>query len=687
MAAYALTIFIGAFLLFQVQPLIGKYILPWFGGGPGVWTTCMLFFQVSLLAGYGYAHLVSQRLKTSYQIIVHLGLVAAALVLLPITPANSWKPNSPEDPIAHILILLTATIGLPYFVLSSTGPLLQQWFARSYRAASPYRLYALSNAGSLLALISYPFLVEPNFPRRAQARFWGWGLVVYAVGCAFCAAKLARAPAVGPVRASVGQHTDAGDSTTRPLSATWLSWLLWPACGSVLLLAVTNKICQDVAVVPFLWIFPLASYLLSFVICFAGSRGYARKPFTWALLAALAVMCWALWKGTSAPLRVQILIYSAGLFVCCMVCHGELYRLKPATSYLTNFYLMIAAGGALGGLFVALVAPILFSSYYELHYGLLLCAVLFAVAITREANAFSQSPQSNRRAIAWLWMGVLALGIALWLNSHVSSSGVAYIARNFYGVLRVVEKWKNDRGDHYFLLQHGRITHGLQFVEPKRAAWPTTYYGEQSGVGLAVQTLPPWPRRLGVIGLGTGTMAAYAEAGDYVRIYEINPEVQHVATTRFTYLSNCPGRVEVVLGDARLALEREPPQDFDLLVLDAFSSDAIPMHLLTSEAFELYSRHISTNGIIAVHISNHYLDLEPIVLKLGQQFSFKAAVVDYDESEGEWWIYSSTWVLLTRHAELLNAPGIRWATTPPRSNWNTFPVWTDDSSSLFRIMK
>jgi len=426
---------------------------------------------------------------------------------------------------------------------------------------------------------------------------------------------------------------------------------------------------------------------LSFVICFDNPRWYVPAPFTFALGAALCAICWALWKGTTAPVRVQLSIYSAGLFVCCMVCHGELYRLKPHPRHLTGFYLMIAAGGALGGLFVALVAPMLFRSYYELHWGLLLCALLFTLTRTQEENPFSKFPQANRLACAFLWIGWLALGAMLWLHGRRSSSEIVYTLRNFYGVLTVFEHRKNEPTEHHFLLQHGRITHGLQFADRQQAAWPTTYYGEQSGIGLAVQALPPWPRRIGVVGLGTGTVAAYAEVGDYVRMYEINPEVKRLATSSFTYLSNCLGRTEVVLGDARLSLEREPPQEFDLLVLDAFSSDAIPVHLLTREAFGLYERHLRPGGMIAAHISNQYLDLEPVVLKLGREFNYKTSIIDYDETEGDWWLYSCTWVLLTRNDEILNTPAIRWAATPPRTNWNTFPLWTDDCASLFQILK
>src|ERR1051325_9860722 len=690
--AYALTIFLGAFLLFQVQPLIGKYILPWFGGGPGVWTTCMLFFQIVLLGGYAYAHVLSRTFKPRTQDLVHLVLLAGALALLPITPGDSWKPRGEGNPTLEILMLLTACLGLPYFVLSSTGPLMQQWFSRTHPGTSPYRLFALSNAGSLLALVSFPFFFETHFTRIAQARLWMWGLVAY-VGCvAWCALKVWKtgaaeisAPAPGAPLSTVNHQ---------PSTFTKLLWLLLPACASVLLLATTNKICQDVAVIPFLWVLPLALYLLSFIICFDNTRWYARFPFALMFVAAVGAMCWALFKGVDASIRTQVFVYSVGLFVCCMVCHGELYRLRPDPRRLTGYYLMVAAGGALGGFFVAVVAPLLFTDYFELHWGLLLCGLLFTVVCARDNSGVS--PNQWRWlactltlavfggldwALVWLgkhhpavpksffigtrvgmW-GLLVLFVALWivrkkfqtfrywrflaclwltlgwlgplaalsLQTSDTVESVVAKSRNFYGTLRVCEYWKNDPESHYLLLRHGRITHGLQMVDPPYARLATTYYSRGSGVALAVASLPEGERRIGVVGLGTGTMTAFGRAGDYVRIYEINPDVKHLATTQFTYLSNCPARVEVALGDARLSMEREPPQNFDLLALDAFSSDAIPVHLLTKEAFALYARHLKTNGIIAVHISNHYLNLEPVVENVAREFKYQRTTVNYEE--------------------------------------------------------
>lgn len=757
MFAYALTIFIGAFLLFQVQPLIGKYILPWFGGGPGVWTTCLLFFQMLLLGGYGYAHVLSRTLKPRAQAIMHVVLLAGALALLPITPADSWKPGEDGNPTGQILVLLAACLGLPYFVVSSTGPLMQQWFSRAKPGASPYRLYALSNAGSLLALVSYPFVVEPQFTRKAQAELWAWGFGAYALGSGWCAVKSWRAnlAANSPAASLSGA---AGSTLSSEASIfSKLLWLLLPACAAVLLLATTNKMCQDVAVIPFLWVLPLALYLLSFVICFDHPRWYVRPLFALALTAVLGGMCWVLFEGPDASLRLQLGVLAAGLFVCCMVCHGELYRLRPDPRQLTAYYLIIAAGGALGGLFVAVVAPRIFTDYYELHWGLLLCGLLFCIVCLRAGSPTAAHEWrwlacaltlagggGLDRALVWLhqhhptvsgsaftalrvgvwsglglivalwilrggfqkfrfwrllagiWLatGVVVLSGAVWVQARQSQGQLVFRSRNFYGTLKVLEYNKDDPEGHYFLLQHGRVTHGLQFASPARAAWPTTYYADGSGIALAMHAPSTGGRRIGVVGLGTGTLAAHSRAGDTLRFYEIDPDVQRLATSRFAYLSNCPAKVEMVLGDARLSLERESSQHFDLLVLDAFSSDAIPVHLLTKEAFELYGRHLKTNGLIAVHISNHFLDLEPVVVNLAHHFSYRLASITYeegaakdDEADTKWWAYASTWILLTHSGELINSPAIHHAASAVKTNAPKIPLWTDDFASLFQIVQ
>lgn len=755
MRAYALTTFFGAFLLFQVQPLIGKFILPWFGGGPGVWTTCLLFFQVFLLGGYAYAHFTTRWLAPRGQAVLHLVLLAGALALLPIVPNATWKPQGGGNPTLQILALLTLTLGLPYFVLSTTGPLVQQWLSRTHPGQSPYRLYALSNAGSLLALLSYPFYFESHFPRHRQAVLWGWGLLGYGLACAFCAIRVWKSgPAVAP---SLWPPPQDRSVTSPPSALERLLWWLLPACTSVLLMATTNKLCQDVAVIPFLWVVPLALYLLSFIICFDRPQWYRRTPFGLALIVALAGMTWAVVSGEEWPLWRQVAVYCGGLFVCCLVCHGELYRLRPAPEGLTGYYLSLAAGGAVGGAFVAVAAPLLFRNYFELHWGLLLCAALFVVVCLTDGTALlpprADAPPTSWQglasllpvlvflgldrlivglsahltgvpkgwaigmrggtwlvlmllvaswilrgkhrafrfwrllACAWLLLGFAGLATALGLDIRASGRDAVQVSRNFYGVLSVSEYGQPGTEDHYFLLQHGRITHGLQFTDEAKATWPTSYYAETSGVGLALNALPAGHRRVGVVGLGTGTLGAYASAGDYLRIYEINPDVRHLAETRFTYLGHCAGQVEIALGDARLSMEREAPQQFDLLALDAFSGDAIPVHLLTHEAFELYERHVRTNGVMAVHISNHFLDLEPVVMNLARHFGYRSAVVDTHDTDEHWWHYGATWILLSHDSAVLASPAIATAATKATPTARSVPLWTDDFASLFQILK
>jgi hypothetical protein len=460
----------------------------------------------------------------------------------------------------------------------------------------------------------------------------------------------------------------------------------------VLLLATTNKLCQDITVIPFLWVLPLALYLVSFVICFDSPRWYARFPYALALLAAFGGLYWALVRGNEWPLWQLVGLYSGALFVCCMVCHGELYRLRPDPSRLTGFYLMIAAGGALGGLFVAVAAPLLFTGYYELHWGLAGCGLLFLLVCATDRSSApvavgSVSPRNWPAAAGvWLALGVVVLSGLLWFRREQYPTVVS-TSRNFYGVLRVFEERVRDPREHIIGLMHGRIWHGWQFVDPELSRRPTLYYSEQSGIGLALGALPASRCRVGAVGLGIGTLANYARPGDSFRFYEINPEVERIANSRFTCLSRCRGKVEVALGDARLSLERESPQGFDLLILDAFSSDAVPAHLLTREAFDLYARHLKTNGVIAVHISNPYLDLEPVLVNVARHFNYRIAVIETIPGTEQWWLLPSLWVLLTRDPAILDHPAIRDAARPESLGSERVPLWTDDFTSVFHILK
>jgi hypothetical protein len=472
----------------------------------------------------------------------------------------------------------------------------------------------------------------------------------------------------------------------QPSTLNLVLWVLLPACASVLLLATTNKMCQEVAVIPFLWVLPLALYLLSFILCFDSPRWYARPLFVPALTVAGGGICWMLLRGAEAPLRLQLGLYSAGLFVCCMVCHGELYRLKPDPSRLTGYYLMIAAGGALGGFFVAVVAPLIFNDYFELPWGLWLCVLLFLVV---SAARWSPTPSNGWRRLtrSWLAAMLVALTVALWWQTHPASEASFRKSRNFYGVLTVAQHVRTGSDLRYLDLIHGHVLHGMQFADPPRAFWPTAYYGEESGAGLLLRNGTAGQRRIGVIGLGVGTLATYAQKGDSVRIYEINPDVLKLANSRFTFLSNCPARVELTPGDARLSLERESPQQFDRLVIDAFNSDAIPVHLLTREAFFIYNRHLKTNGVIAVHITNRSLNLEPVLAGVANEFGYHVAVVEHTPAADNWWLLPSVWVLLSHDEALLDAPAIHLAARPMQTNSVPARLWTDDFASLFPILR
>jgi len=683
MLLYALTVFVSSFLLFQVQPLIARYILPWFGGGPAVWTSSILFFQMMLLAGYAYAHLSIQRLKPRAQVGVHLVLLAAALIQLPITPAEAWKPTGVEHPTARILLLLTASIGLPYLVLSSTAPLLQAWFARALPGRSPYRLYALSNLGSLIALVSFPFVVEPLLARSTQTVVWSATFGLFVVLCGASALRGLRA--LGPD--ALGEAIQSEADGPPPSARTRLLWLALAGCAAVLFLAVTNQITMDVAVIPFLWVLPLGLYLLTFVIAFEHDAWYHRGWFFAALVPALVGAVWFMYRAQSAPIPQQLVAYSAVVFIGCMVCHGELSRLKPHPRYLTGFYLTVALGGALGGAFVALLAPVVFNDHLELHIALMGVATLALVAIFFDEKS---ALYRGRRPAAWLGLVLGMVGLALALNSHAgrASEGAVVRSRSFYGVLTVYREAAG-RPDEALSLWHGRIAHGVQFTNPEGRRFGTGYYAPSSGGAQAFQLLSKaQDRRIGMVGMGVGTLATYASPGDHIRLYEINPEIRRLADTLFTYLGDSEAEIEVVMGDARLSMERDEPQDFDLLLLDAFSGDAIPLHLLTKEAFESYDRHLAPGGVIALLIDTFHLDFEPVVRRLADHFGFHAIRILSPAGRGQNW--GAEWMVLTRDREWLDAASFAYVAPPSAETLEAGEgqrLWTDDYTSLFQLMR
>jgi hypothetical protein len=693
MPLFLFAIFLSAFLLFQVQPVIARYILPWYGGSPGVWTTCLLFFQVGLLGGYAYAHglVTFLRERRRLQVGIHLSLLVLAFLLLPITPDPQWKPDGTEaNPLFGIVRLLGLTVGIPYLLLSASGPLLQHWFAETHPGRSPYRLYAISNLGSLLGLLTYPFLFEPLLNVGEQTRFWSWGFVAYgllAIGAGILYVRRSK----GLAASGTAEKTERG-----PLPIHVLLWIAFSACGSMLLLSLTSQMCQDVAVVPFLWVVPLSLYLLTFIIAFDHERWYHRALAIPLAAAAMGMTIWLMnrqYAPTEWPLFWQIVIYCGAIFFCCLVCHGEVVRMKPPVRHLTAFYLCISLGGAIGGMFVSLVAPRIFTGYWELHLTFVSLSLLTSYQLWRQF-----APQ-RRFAIlipaSLAWIGAIAT-MNFYLQQHIDESRTQAIAvkRGFYGVLKV-EEFAPGTDDAFRSLHHGRISHGRQYLSPEYKNLATTYYSLESGVGAVFACLPERnelpivPIHVGVVGLGVGTIATYAEPGDRFRFYEINPQVEDLARSHFTFLGDCEGEEKVVLGDARVSLERElaagESQQFDALFVDAFSGDSIPIHLLTRESFDLYFQHLKPDGVLAIHVTNLHLDLADPVRNLAREFGYEAVRSDHSPEDTNFESYYSDWILITKSEAFINALKSAERVTP----WDreeTKPIlWTDDYSNLFEV--
>ena len=779
---------LSAFLLFQVQPIISKFILPWFGGSPGVWTTCMLFFQVVLFAGYAYAHTLTL-LPRRWQGIIHGLLLGMAIAMLPIAPNEMWKPTGTEDPALRILLLLFVSVGLPYFVLSSTSPLVQVWFTRTTNGASPWRLYALSNIGSLAALLSYPLFFEVHWDVLEQTTLWAVGFGAFAV-LSLAGIWLDRNHAI---EAEARPDVVIDTAADHPGWLKRIQWVLLPALASCVLLSATNHVCQDVAVIPFLWVVPLSLYLLTFIICFEHERWYARICALWALLAlpVLFLTCtekllqgqsfwidFELWMHNHVePILNQLtgrkfhlsnidltpnFIWELGwsfsaMFIACMLCHGELTRLKPAPRRLTEFYLLMSFGGALGGLFVSLGAPHLFTSFAEWPISLIVAAALACYVLLRSLLKVKR---------VWEWLLALVItGVTCWIGWELHQRGIltleklrelmkqkdmppaaaiygalgtiglclgvlifrltrrgrmrpAFVSitllgmyftlillmmkdygfkkddkliervRNFYGMLSVSEDDYQSGGETllYRQLTNGGIIHGMQNLAPSIREEPTSYYGHHTGIGKALDSLKDRPdARVGVVGMGAGTVACYAKSGQTFRFYDINPDVVRIAEKWFLYLADARKRgakVEIVVADARLALDREKSQQFDVLLLDAFSGDSVPVHLLTQEAFAIYDRHMKPDGIIAVHITNSYLVLAPVIEKIAAAAGFKTVRIA-TEADGD---HDSTdYILVTRNEAFLKA-------TPEELLGNETELkhdvrlWTDRYHNLLKIL-
>ncbi|HEX6368976.1 MAG TPA: fused MFS/spermidine synthase [Longimicrobium sp.] len=734
LAAYTAAVFLSAFLLFLVQPLFGKMVLPLLGGSPAVWNTCMLFFQAALLGGYLYAHLTSWHLTVRRQAAVHLAALALAALALPVS-LRSAAPEGGAAPIPWLLGVMALTVGAPFLVLSGTGPILQRWFSRSghAQAADPYHLYAASNLGSALALIAYPLLMEPRMRLAGQSGAWTAGYAVLALLVAGCAALVWKRgdaadsvdPADPPVSVGAAASADSGDSAdAAPAEAVTgrerLVWIGLAFVPSSLLLGVTTFITTDLSPAPLLWVLPLALYLLSFTFVFARRPPI---PHAWIVAihpSAIAIAVLLLTAGYVKKPAIAVPMHLLALFVIAMAAHGELARRRPHVRHLTEFYLWISVGGVLGGVFNALVAPVAFNEIWEypiiltlaclarpwpaermtwrVHLGFVVRAAAFAWGLLYLADNDTMRP--------WLFLLLAALLINLlnallgrapmWLaacigvvlvvraSAVVNEDGVLLSERTFFGRYKVVE-YQHNGGFH--VLRHGSTLHGAQSLEPYRRREPLTYYLMHGPLGKVFATTADraGSRRVAVVGLGTGTTAAYAQPGEDWTFYEIDPGIERIArdTAYFSYLADSPARTRVVLGDARLSLARETDRTYDLILLDAFSSDAIPVHLMTREALDTYLARLAPRGLVVFHVSNRYLDLEPVVAALARDRGLvaRAGVGPRDRRTYE---STSTWIAVARTAADLGplTADANWWT--PRLRADVEP-WTDDYSSLLTV--
>jgi hypothetical protein len=718
---FALTIFCSAFLLFQVQPMISKFILPWFGGSPAVWTTAMLFFQCVLCAGYVYAHILTRMHSRQWQAGIHIALLLlGALLASTILPDASWKPTGEEAPALQVLLILGASVGLPYFCLATTGPLVQHWFSHTAQTGSVYRLYALSNIGSFAALLSFPYLFEPWFDLQQISNWWGWGFSLFVLLCL-------------PIALGWGQKTNEPQAVQlaqeiqNQSEVTWwmrMRWLFLPALASLIFITATDQVGHNIAPEPSLWIATLGLYLLTFVLTFDHPRWY--RPALTAVLTMLALLVTTgrkeipdlfnmEWDYGVSEMR---LMHYALLFLVCMMCHGELFRQRPRnTHYLTEFYLWMSIGGAFGGLFVALFATNFFNEYHEWPIALSLSIVLAFGVLRREWGGSNKMSANASAEPAWTahpakqaWVGatfVIFFSFFMFIEDpfewrvgpptdHVSVA--LDQSRNFYGTVSVTERqYPKHPERNYRTFYSGQITHGLQFQSAEKRNQPATYYGPKSGVGETFNYLHQnnKPLHVGLIGLGAGTLASYAREQDRFDYFEINPEVVRVAQKWFDNLSTIKAHdMRIILGDARLQMERLPATtQYDVIVLDAFTGGSVPIHLLTKEAFQIYKSHLKPEGFIVVHITNAYLNLYPVVkaqaeeLGLGYRNKFQDLDRDNLINRNQYFIMTQDATYLKKYpsvsrelrdeqgrvidVENRNRPGLR--------------LWTDQFSSMHQI--
>jgi hypothetical protein len=681
--------------------MMGKYILPWFGGSASTWSVCLLFFQSALLVGYFYALAISERLSLRVQSILQLVLLAAAILLLPIQPADSWKPVDATDPVGRILATLTLSVGLPYAVLATTSPLLQRWLSLINPGRRVTRYFAISNFGSFLGLLSFPFVVEPTLTSPQQAIDWSYGFGAYALCFATCAIFVAvrRARASSPeAEASVaGDGTPAGaPSVGGRRIRRWdvIAWIGWATGGTLLLLASTNLVTEWITVVPLLWVLPLALYLLSFVLVFASARYYRREVYLPLFIVLASGSLFIGRQESTVAMLAQIVLLSAGMFTGCMICHGELVATTPTARRLTGFYLAISFGGFLGGALVAFVAPAIFPDVWEFQISILTVA---------GAAIFMEIKQQGilARHIPKPALYGLALVVAVLMGSYVlrevvRQGSVIWQARNFYGVVKVVDNHDPALTERVITMFQSGVDQGNAWVEPELQNRPACDFGESSAVGLALRYVkarrdggPNTPIRVGIIGLGVGMTLGYAKLGDAVRFYELNPAVADAASEAFPFIRNTKATVDIVLGDGRLSLERESKiaafRKFDVLVLDAFRGASPPMHLMTKEAYEIYLSALKPDGILAVDLDLWNFELSPLHRGFSQTFDLPVgwfSTPDMVEGCDD----GISWTLYTRDEGFWKVKRV----AKNRSDWPDHSdrtiVWTDKNTNLLSVM-
>ena len=711
---YLITIFASAFLVFQVQPVMAKLILPVFGGGASIWTACLLFFQFFLLLGYFYAHKLTSHFSFRKQMIIHCIILSISLLFLWFKPILVTSTNTVSDPVIDIVIILMGTVGLPYFVLSSTAPLVQRWFSYVELGKQPYRLYSISNIGSLLAIVSYPFVFEPLLPLKTQTNYWSLGFLAFVL-CffslvAYLLNKIESTEELSNINQLIKKEQNI-KTTPFENKLIPLLWLLLPALGVVMLVSTTNALTQELTPVPFLWLLPLCIYLITFIVCFNNTRWYVR--WIWFPLFVIgsyvAIMIFFLDKKIS-DLFLQVAIYSFILFSACMICHGELAKLKPKShDKLTLYYLYISLGGFLGSASIAFGAQNIFDRYVEFPIGVLCIYLLFIGSLLIDSMQSDIKYTDLKKRFFFILFGkykalkLISLLMFIFLleilvrNYEHGNRGheIVHLSRNFYGTLAVKDR-VNFKGKPIRSLVHGVTTHGTQSSDPMFGKLPAAYYRRDTGVGLALQYAQLQKSiNVGVIGLGIGTLALYGRTDDRFYFYEINPDVEVIAKKHFSLIEKSKSQVEISIGDGRILLENQLSEEgisiiepYDVMVIDAFSSDAIPSHLLTTEALSLYFKHLRSDGLLAIHISNRFLNLIPLIKGLSEAHDVDAyyflsgAIENILEFK-----YDAQWVVLTNDKKFAQQGLVKQLITPWPSESTDNIIWTDDYNNLLSILR